>query len=133
MRALSFKQPWAELVLCGRKTIETRPWNTPFRGKFLIHASKQTDEAAMKAFGFTGLATGCIVGSADIVGVKEYPTPESFEADEAHHEVRYFDWHKPRYGFMLANVERCEPVPYRGMLNFFPVDDELAQLLRYKK
>jgi hypothetical protein len=121
MKALSLKQPWAELVLQKRKTIETRTWNTKFRGAFLIHASKQVDARAMKEFGFTALPMGCIVGRAELVDVKPYYTRESFEADAKHHEVRYFDWHKTRYGFILRNVERCKPVPQRGALNFFEV------------
>ena len=48
MKVLSLKQPWAELILLGRKTIEVRKWNTAFRGEFLIHASGNTDEEAMK-------------------------------------------------------------------------------------
>jgi hypothetical protein len=130
MKALSLKQPWAELVLQKRKTIETRTWNTPFRGVFYIHASKQVDAAAMKEFGFASLPTGCIVGIAELTGVKVYPTKESFEADAKHHEVRYFDWHKPRYGFLLKDVTRIDPVPCRGMLNFFPVEYDVLRVLQ---
>ncbi|MDQ6866633.1 MAG: ASCH domain-containing protein [Thermoproteota archaeon] len=44
LKGLSLRQPYAELVVDGRKTIETRRWNTNFRGKFLIHASKSIDK-----------------------------------------------------------------------------------------
>ena len=43
MKAISLKQPWASLIVSGRKTIELRTWNTKFRGEFYIHASKTTD------------------------------------------------------------------------------------------
>jgi hypothetical protein len=121
MKALSLKQPWAELLLQGKKTIETRTWNTAFRGPFLIHASKQVDAKAMEEFGFTHLPTGCIVGKAELIDVKPYYTREAFEADTKHHEVRYFDWLRPRYGFIVRNVQRCKPVPMKGKLNFFEV------------
>ncbi|WP_036383987.1 hypothetical protein [Muricauda sp. MAR_2010_75] len=39
IRALSWKQPYASLMLYGK--IETRTWNTRYRGKVLICASKQ--------------------------------------------------------------------------------------------
>lgn len=39
MKTLSLKQPFAELILSGKKKIELRKWNTSFRGEFLIHAS----------------------------------------------------------------------------------------------
>ncbi len=47
MKVLSLKQPFAELILSGKKTIELRKWNTKFRGEFLIHSSKIPDKKAM--------------------------------------------------------------------------------------
>jgi hypothetical protein len=41
MKALSVKQPWAELIASGIKTIETRIWHTHFRGPLLICSSKK--------------------------------------------------------------------------------------------
>jgi hypothetical protein len=32
MKALSFRQPWAELVLQGRKTMDLRTYTTHYRG-----------------------------------------------------------------------------------------------------
>ncbi|MEK6923012.1 MAG: ASCH domain-containing protein, partial [Nanoarchaeota archaeon] len=55
MKALSLKQPFAELILQGKKKIELRKWNTHFMGEFLIHASKISDKKAMKRFGFEDL------------------------------------------------------------------------------
>lgn len=39
MKAVSLWQPWASLVACGRKRIETRGWPTMHRGPLLIHAT----------------------------------------------------------------------------------------------
>ena len=39
MKALSVKQPWANLIASGRKTIETRLWGTDYRGELLIVSS----------------------------------------------------------------------------------------------
>ena len=50
LKRLSLRQPYAELVAVGRKTIETRTWNTNFRGKFLIHASKTIDKEGSNIF-----------------------------------------------------------------------------------
>lgn len=41
MRQLSIKQPWAELIASGRKTIELRSWSTSYRGPILVVASLQ--------------------------------------------------------------------------------------------
>lgn len=39
IKALSLLQPWASLVAVGAKKIETRSWNTRYRGRLAIHAS----------------------------------------------------------------------------------------------
>ncbi len=40
MLALTLTQPWASLVACGAKRIETRSWTTSYRGPLAIHAAK---------------------------------------------------------------------------------------------
>lgn len=40
IKALSLTQPWATLVAIGAKRIETRSWNTDYRGPLAIHAAK---------------------------------------------------------------------------------------------
>lgn len=40
MKALTLKQPWATLVAIGAKRIETRSWQTSYRGRLAIHAAK---------------------------------------------------------------------------------------------
>jgi hypothetical protein len=119
MKALSLKQPYAELILQGRKKVELRKWNTNFRGKFLIHASKIPDESAMSSFGFKNLPLGFIVGKAELVGVKEYKNSEEFETDKNLH-LASRDW--GNFGFILENVERLEPIKCRGSLGFWDFD-----------
>lgn len=40
MRCLTLTQPWAQLVALGKKRIETRSWETLYRGPLAIHAAK---------------------------------------------------------------------------------------------
>ena len=40
MKCLSVCQPFAELIVQGKKTIELRNGITRFRGEFLVHAAK---------------------------------------------------------------------------------------------
>lgn len=39
-KAISLKQPWANLVASGKKTIETRKWSTKYRGDLVICSSQ---------------------------------------------------------------------------------------------
>ena len=116
MKVLSLKQPFAELILQGKKTIELRKWNTSFRGEFLIHASKNVHEESMKKFGFTNLSTGAILGKATLVDVKKYSDTNEFEKDKNKH-LASEDW--GGYGFILKDVSRIEPIPCKGKLNFW--------------
>ncbi len=116
MKALSLKQPFAELILQGRKKIELRKWNTKFRGEFLIHSSKVPDKKAMKEFGFSDLPCGYILGKAKLVDVKKYGSEEEHQKDRNLH-LASKAWGK--YGFVLEEVKRLKPVLAKGKLNFW--------------
>jgi hypothetical protein len=68
MKCLSLRQPYAELLISGKKT-----WNTRFRGKFLIHTSKKVDEERSKSLGVNheNLIRGAIIGTANLFDVKQ--------------------------------------------------------------
>jgi len=117
MKALSIKQPFAELILSGRKKIELRKWNTKFRGTFYIHASKIPDEKAMEKFKFKDLPCGCVVGKVDLVDVKKYENEEEFLKDKNKH----LGLNMSKCGFILENPERVEPFEYKGRLGFFEI------------
>jgi predicted transcriptional regulator len=116
MKALSLKQPFAELILQGRKKIELRKWNTKFRGEFLIHASKIPDKQAMVKFGFKDLPIGCIVGKANLADVKKYENEREHKKDSKLHLASKY-W--GNYGFILKDVKRIKEIPYKGMLGFW--------------
>ena len=122
--ALSIRQPWAELILRGEKNIETRTWNTKFRGEFLIHTSKQIDLEACSFFKIDpkSLVTGSLVGKAKIVSTKEYSTAKQFADDNSHHAAGFLGFSQPKFGFLLANIERIEPKLCKGALGFFKVE-----------
>lgn len=120
MKALSLKQPYAELVVSGRKKIELRKWNTSFRGEFFIHASKSIDKEAMARFGFKQLPTGCIVGKADLVDVKKYNNKEEHSNDKFLH-LANSDWGK--YGFILENAQRIKEISVNGKLGFWNLEN----------
>ena len=122
MKVLSLKQPFAELILAGKKTIELRNWNTKFRGEFLIHASKLPDFDSMKKFNFEkdALPCGFIVGKVNLVGVREYRNEEEHNRDKSKH-LADSTWGK--YGFILENAKRFDqPIPALGKLGFWDFD-----------
>ena len=116
MKALSLKQPFAELILQGKKKIELRKWNTKFRGKFLIHSSKIPDKKSMKKFEFDKLPCGFIVGEANLVDVKKYKNKKELMEDR---DLHLADESWGKYGFILKNIKRINPIPAKGQLNFW--------------
>jgi activating signal cointegrator 1 len=88
MKVLSLLQPWASLVVLGDKKIETRSWNTKYRGLLLVHASKKytggQKSLAMDfnikygaGLGFTeDLPLGQIIGSVNLI--ETFPTDKAW-------------------------------------------------------
>ena len=120
MKALSIRQPWANLILKAGKDIENRCWSTRIRGRILIHASKgctrdEMNDALDFALEVTGIQytadlktieRGGIVGSVEIIDcVTSSSSP----------------WFAGEYGFVLRNPEILPFRPINGQLGFFEV------------
>ena len=125
MKCLSLNQPFADLIVDGKKTIELRRWKTKFRGTFLVHASKKvlSDEARRLGFDPKSFVTGAIIGKATIYGIKEYDvlSPEwKADADKHFADVNFAS---SINGFLVKDAVRFDkPIPFAGQLNFFEVD-----------
>lgn len=120
--ALSLKQPWANLVVQGRKTIETRTWSTLHRGPLYIHAGKAFDAAAGQHFGIAPrlLPRGAIIGRVLLVAVDLFTEESWHELRDRHCVPGRFD--PPRYAWhMEGAVEFAEPIPCQGSLGLFDV------------
>ncbi len=122
MKCLSLRQPFAELICSGKKTIELRVWNTRFRGRFLIQASKgPTMDGAQVDDAVNNLPRGVIVGAATLVDVKRYNNAAELRADVDKH--LYTGPYNPKFrGFVLKDARRMKPIPIKGQLNFFEVN-----------
>ena len=116
MKALSIKQPWAELILEGRKKIELRKWNTKFRGEFLIHSSKIPDTQSMKRFGFHDLPNGFILGQVELTGVKTYSNDKELIEDK---DLHLSERQLGNKGFILKNPKRIKKIEQKGSLGFW--------------
>ena len=99
MKCLSICQPFAELIVQGKKTIELRKWNTKFRGEFLVHAAKNvlTEDCKRLEISPEEIVTGAIIGKVNLVDVKKYESDKELNRDKKkHHSVS--DNTKNKYG-----------------------------------
>jgi hypothetical protein len=81
--ALSVRQPWAELILRGRKTIECRSRPTKVRGRILLYASKGafgTPLANVSDVLDGQLAQGVLVGTVRILDCRPLSPDDSSAA-----------------------------------------------------
>ena len=127
--ALSLKQPWAALVVAGRKTVEVRKWATAIRGRVYIHAAREPDGRpegwARVPDDLKPLSQLCggLIGVGDLAACLLYRTPAGFAADAPRH-LNAPDWFEaPRmYGFVFRGAEPVRFAPCRGNVRFFTVD-----------
>ncbi len=128
MKTLSIRQPWAELILQGRKTIELRTWQTHYRGPVLIHAGGIVEQDGCDAYGIdpADLTRGAIVGTVEIVEMVAFDH-DSFAALRDEH-LDLGDWPGDVLGWRLTKPQRLpEPVPMRGRLGLFDVPDDVLE------
>jgi len=104
MKALSVKQPWANMIASGVKTIETRKWSTVYRGQILIVSSRTPRiEPA-----------GCAVAVAKLVDCRPMVSDDEEEA--------CCDWYSGAFAWVLTNIRQVRPIPVRGQLGLFEID-----------
>ena len=124
MKALSVKQPWAWLIASGRKSIETRLWNTHYRGDLLIVSSKKLDtdnvmENFYEKYGILvtmNLQLGKALCIANLVDCRQMT-----KEDE---EVACCELYDGTWGWVFENVRRIKPFPVKGSLGLYNVQIE---------
>jgi len=123
LKCLSVSQPFADLIISGKKIIELRNWNTNFRGEFLIHAPikiRINDSSRLKIK--KKIVTGAIVGKAELYDVKKYDLIKEIKKDQKFH-FSSKKFNGKTFGFMLKNSKSLRiPIPWKGQLGFFDVD-----------
>ena len=109
MRALSVRQPWAELILLGHKTIEVRSRRTILRERVYIYAGlnriePQEEVRIADQFGIDvdGLPRGVLVGTVQIIGCQPLQRDDSPAACFEITETDGF------YGWLVARPQRTE-------------------------
>lgn len=133
LKALSLHQPYAELILQGRKTIETRTWRTAHRGVFAIHAAWKVEGEIAKLYDLQpeSLISGALVGTAEIIEMIEFDDA-SWAALRNQHLVPEAS-HNDRVGWRIANPRRLtQPIPLRGLPGLFPLDPAIIEQMKYE-
>ena len=127
LMALSWKQPYADLMLQGK--IETRTWNTNYRGWVLMSASLKS----YNTYSIDEISGSDIVKSTSILKQKNWRTgvaiaigrlvdsrPMTF-LDEAKCFVKY---HPNLFCHVYEDVQAIVPIPWKGTQGWKEVPEE---------
>ena len=107
MKAISIKQPWANMIASGEKTIETRKWFTAYRGKLLVVSSKRP---AIPPAGYA-------LAIADLVDCRMMrPEDERRACCEPYQDA---------WSWFLENIQPIVPKPVKGRLGLYDVEVEI--------
>lgn len=122
MKCLSICQPFADLIISGKKSIELKNWNTNFRGEFFIHAPLKVRTKDCKRLKINKkFVTGVIVGKATLYDVKRYNSKNELKSDKKYH-LASLEFQDKKFGFILKNPKSLKiPIPCKGKLGFFDV------------
>jgi len=117
--ALSIQQPWAELILQGKKSVELRRWTTDYRGDIWVHVGQKYNEGVVEYFQLDRpLQTGGVIGRVVIDNVVQM-TPNLWSEWRNKH-LDLGDYQPGFYGFLLSAPQRLgKIVPVAGKLKLF--------------
>lgn len=138
MTAMSLVQPWAELVIAGKKNVENRNWKTQKRGFIAIHASRKKEKARFSlcidlhkiVVQPEEVDYGAVIGFGEIVDMIDDETVTR----------KFNKWFEEgQHGFVIANIIRLdEPVEIKGAMGFWQLKGKelekcMAQLTKQDK
>ena len=124
-KALSVRQPWAELVARGDKTVEVRSWGTDYRGPLVICSAAAWHATGVRQHGELG-ARGVSVCVVDLVDVRPL-TLRDGQATLGYDPEG--DVERGLLGWVLARPRRLPPIPVKGKLSLFAVPADVAALI----
>lgn len=132
MKVLSLREPWASLILLGKKRIETRSWRTKYRGPLCLHASAakiNPKDAHMQELlalipgapmAYGKILCRCVL--ADCV-----PMDKAFLREMEKHPVERLcgEYAPGRFAWILESIEPLErSIPAKGMLGLWEWEGE---------
>jgi ASCH domain len=127
--ALSVRQPWAELIISGQKTIELRKWAADYRGQMWLHAGKRQDPQLEAQFGLSAAFRGGFIGVVELSAIVPMDSRRWSSWLERHRDAGRYQ--PGMFGWILQNARRLKaPIPAPGALGLFVPSPELQSQLQ---
>jgi len=129
IKALTIRQPWAELILRGRKPFELRTWRTKYRGPLVIHAAAKVDAWDARHFGLNPekLITSAFVGFVILSDVRPYTREDARLLKKRR---AGYGWFPHNLSWVLKKPRRMSAVKAKGQLSLFDVPKGVERRIR---
>lgn len=131
MKVLSLKEPFATLIKDKKKLIETRSWQTKYRGELYIHASiskiskSVTDrKELMNLVKDSEMNYGKIICKCNLVNCIYMDEDFINKIKDNHQEYICGEYKVGRYAWILDNIESLDkPILAKGSLGIWNYED----------
>ena len=117
-KCLTVRQPWADLIAKGIKTIENRTWQTHHRGELYIHAGSKLHAMPISAIEKThgldidrdSLVFGAIIARVNLVDIVSKSSSPYFTGP---------------FGWVFQDIEAIQPIHCLGTMRLFNLPDDI--------
>lgn len=140
---LSIRQPWASAIVDGPKRIENRTWKRNHAGFYIaIHAGKSFEADAHCDIAIARLwddmprekvdfTLGAIIGIARVARFVRFVPSEGHYAYKLYQDDAHRPWMAGPWCWVLEDVIALdEPIPMKGQLGLFGLDEPVVETLR---
>ena len=128
MKVISLLEPWGSLIKEKVKYIETRSWQTKYRGELYIHASKRkltknnwnAYKEQLSLLKNTDFKYGYIIAKCTLVDCRVMTDELINEVKKNHNEYISGNYEVGRYAWILKNIEALKkPIATKGQLGIW--------------
>lgn len=137
MKVLSIREPYASLIMNGKKRIETRSWRTNYRGEFLVHSSlgkmagkDKYNDIVNDLISDMDMNYGYIICKCKLVDCIYMDEEFIRFIKDNRTEYAVGEYKVGRYAWVLEDVEPIKKIRTKGKLNFWNYEGEYEILDR---
>lgn len=140
MKVISIKEPFATLLMKNIKHIETRSWNTNYRGELYIHASGKTlakeyltNDVVNELIINMKMNYGNIICRGKLVDC--IYMDEKYVNEMKKNKIEYYcgSYEVGRYAWVFEDIEPIEPILAKGHLNIWNYDESARIIIKPRK
>ena len=139
MQALTIQEPWASLLIKGKKKFETRNWQRNYRGLLAIHSGKRSVHPFDYPLGLSEILDDLEITQDNLNNNKQkiiaiatlkeiHLMTDKFINEQTQIERLTGFWQPGGYAWELTDIQPVsEPILVRGMPGLWEVSDKIQQ------